>query len=132
MNKTYKKRAGLGVCILCGGKLDRCSAQYCTKCAEERKKTRNMYISHGVCPICKKNSIFGDEKSCPECRVKNLMYTRKANVNRKHKSDMAKKIYNERKAEGICVKCGKNRSENGRVKCKKCLEKDIEIKKMCY
>ena len=122
-NKTYENRKKIGVCILCGDALDRDSL-YCSKCANERKKTRSFYIKHRTCPICQKNPISGDEKSCPECKSKrtNKKYVRK-------NYPYSKEEYNFRKVIGLCTKCGKRRAEKGRCKCRICLDKDLALKR---
>lgn len=72
-NKTHERRKESGLCVQCGKPLDR-DGVYCKTCCEknneESRLTRAYYIKRGVCPMCRKNYIFGDEKRCPECSAK--------------------------------------------------------------
>ena len=41
-------------------------------------------------------------------------------------------VYNRRKAEGVCVACGKTKAEANRVRCADCLLKSIENQRRRY
>lgn len=71
--KTRTKRIELGVCIGCGGELDT-DGKWCSKCRkkerDESKIDRDFYLSNKICPYCRKETLFGSERACPECRTK--------------------------------------------------------------
>ena len=39
------------------------------------------------------------------------------------KRERARRLYEERKAKGICVRCGKNKASEKRVTCQECRDK---------
>ena len=45
---------------------------------------------------------------------------------------MNSKTYNERKAKGLCAKCGKVKPVEGQVLCKKCREDELARRRACY
>ena len=73
---TYYKRKKQGLCIHCGGHIEkeRKGMTECQKCADERNKLKReewaFYKKKGICPVCHKNLLFGEEQNCPECRCK--------------------------------------------------------------
>ena len=129
--KTRQKRLDMGVCIGCGAVLDT-DGKMCSKCREKASRDSMKeywyYQNAGICPICKKEKLFGDEKACPECR------SRRANTmaqnrekNRQKINQIAKishkKAYYSRKDAGICTRCGKKIAYNGHSFCMECLVK---------
>lgn len=128
----YKKRKENGLCIDCGNPLDREGIR-CTKCCEKKRKRENdrrkWYADARICPRCGKYSLFGDEKTCPECRAKNTE-ARKKRMDNCDKGEIyekartsRKKRYEELKANGICPMCGKRKPEKGLITCGICLAK---------
>ena len=125
------KRISLGLCPRCGEKQDR-NGWYCSKCLKKRnsymRETRRFYSKMSICPICFKNKLFGDEKSCIECREKKRK-TRKttlAEEDREKIRERNRNIYRSRKEKGICTRCGKAKAAYGRTKCVPCLRKDAQ------
>lgn len=93
------------------------------------RESRRFFTSIGICPRCGKNKLFGDEKSCPECRAKESQYESKRWVEQHDKrlSDRKKsfnRLYHERKQQGICVKCGKRNADEKHVTCEWCRKKE--------
>ncbi len=89
------------------------------------KEERSFYLSLGICPICKKYRLFGTEKSCPECRCKSAAYKSEIRERDREKYNAYmriehKSLYERRKADGMCPKCGKHRPRKGYVMCVKC------------
>ena len=88
----------------------------------------------GFCPRCKVNKLFGTEKICIECRAKSITTTSiwRENNPEKHKENMAKKNQKykvrseERKAQGICIDCGKQMTTTQFVRCDLCRYKRNE------
>lgn len=100
-----------------------------TNHTEYVRETRRFLTSIGMCPRCGKNKLFGDEKNCPECRAKANTYDSKRWVEQ-HDKRLAdkkrsfKKLYDERKAKGICVKCATRKADEGHVTCVWCRKKE--------
>lgn len=71
--KRYEERKASNLCVLCGKPLDR-EGVVCTACNSKRTAYgRELYKklqAVGICPRCGKNLLYGDEKSCVECRAK--------------------------------------------------------------
>ena len=132
---TYKEkrlyREKIGVCTKCGGELDT-EGKTCSKCREltnrKAKESRDYYLSHGICPYCGTEKLFGTERSCPECRAKRLNAAEKSRKRQWDKvleqtASSHRKKYHERKGQGLCVRCGKRKFESGRTLCLICLSK---------
>ena len=139
--KHYRERKENGLCPRCGKPLDR-KGFYCSSCckvvSEYTRKNREFYRKNNICPECGKNKLFGDEKTCPECRAKAQM--RKANYTEEQKqkyiykyydshNKKQKNIYKERVEKGICTRCGKRKAAYGKRKCSICQNKENEAKR---
>lgn len=87
---------------------------------------KHYYKRIGICPYCRRNKLFGEEKSCPECRAKATELSSKRDKIRynKNHADWSRKVYQERKLKGICVRCGKRKANKGYVRCEYCRIKD--------
>lgn len=133
----YRKRVAQGLCGKCGKPLDR-KGSICIFCNEKHKKyeneSRKWYKEHGICPICGKNKIFGEEKNCPECRAKKAEWMQKARekngkkINEQHKKSQNRR-YHELIDAGICPNCKKRPAANGRM-CEICHAKILEQKRI--
>lgn len=124
-----------GKCANCGKVLDR-EGWFCKKCCDRHSNyTRDMYHfyqDNGICPRCGKNNLVGEERYCPECRAKDLLRKARysdekkraiAEKSKPRKSAYNKRIYEDRKQNGMCVRCGKHKAEQGKMSCGMCLEK---------
>lgn len=73
--------------------------------------------------ICKKNDCF----SCPypDC-INDYVppLVQQSEERKKQMRDKGKARYQERKAAGLCVRCGKYPPQAGKVRCWSCLKKD--------
>ena len=130
----YKKRKENGLCPRCGKQLDR-EGHYCSECNTKHnkyvKETREFLRKQGMCPVCGKEKLFGDEKQCISCRQK--AYDRRKPLTEEQKkrysvrfNEQRKSLYKERSENGICTRCGKYKAEKGKKKCRICLDKDAE------
>lgn len=117
-----------GLCPACG-KTNDTDGYYCKKCTDERKEYSKLYYAGyqqaGVCPKCRKNSILGDEKTCPECRaIYAEAMTKYIKKNREqwneYQKKMHKKAVNERREKGLCVRCGRKREDQRFKNCERC------------
>lgn len=143
INSRYyknKKKKEIGYCS-CGKLLDR-EGYYCTECVnkhnEYERKTREFCREHGICPECRKNKLFGDEKICPECRAKAQI--RRENYTEEQKQKYMYKYYDANKKrqrnkykecaeKGICTRCKKRKAVQGKKKCAICQNKENEYKR---
>lgn len=133
--KHYYGRKAKGVCVKCGGEKPE-GRFYCVSCNEKQnarqRKDRAFYRSIGVCPYCRINKLFGDEKQCIDCREKYharrkpLTDEQRARANA-NQSIQKKKLHAERIEMGICTRCGKRKPEEGKKKCRIWLDRDAEM-----
>lgn len=126
-NTTYYRRKEQGLCVACGKELDRTGLK-CTECLKKSnatdRETYHWMQENRICPCCRKEALFSNEKSCLECRA------RKTNNNAirlsRNEQEIRKQIairdsnrYQNRKELGLCVACGKENNSKYAV-CKKC------------
>lgn len=140
-NQNFRqKRRENGLCVGCGESLDR-DGTYCTKCRKKInayvRDTREWYITHNICPRCRKNIICGEEKMCPECRAKftERQAKRRKKVKKeynKQHAEWARKTTEEWRKEGICYRCGKRKVDYGYKTCSLCREKMRDYKRIRY
>lgn len=132
--RHYQYRKEKGLCPRCGRVLDR-DGHYCLDCLERNRKyrneTRRFLREHHLCTECGKVRVYGDEKKCPECRAKLVIYkkpkTDEQRIERNRKfSEYQKILYKQRSEQGICTRCGKRPAAAERKKCAMCLIKDAE------
>lgn len=87
------------------------------------KERREWYLSHGICPHCGRNDLQKSYKLCLECRMKDNERQRKkvrTDEQRKKNADAQKRLAAKRKAEGICVRCGKRKTDGKHTNCAIC------------
>ena len=92
---------------------------------------REWYASHGICVECGQREAEPHKRKCWECSEKKAEYNRKYNANmtpeQKEKNSIRhKKMYESRKATGICVYCGKKPAVSGKVACVMCAKRDAK------
>lgn len=132
----YYRRKEAGLCVNCGKPLDTAGVK-CSKCRDRANKDRReligWYKENGICPTCRKNNLFGGEKECIECSAKRYakrMACYNLNPEKFKEKDRIeqKKIREKRAANGLCVYCGKVKSDENFKTCTKCRNKQ-KIKK---
>lgn len=88
------------------------------------------YKSHGICPECGQNKAVEGHVYCVTCAeaqaVCNMI--RRARMTPEEKAEEYQKrqprrkmLYQKRKAQGLCVSCG--RPTEGKTRCRRCAEK---------
>lgn len=130
--RLLERRKENGQCIDCGNMLDRDGVR-CVECNmkhnEKTNADRKWYKENGICPRCRKNTLFSDENMCPECSAK--MY--EANIRsikrlgREHcnyiNAESRRKNYAKRVELGICTRCGKRQADYNFKTCGICRNK---------
>lgn len=95
------------------------------------KRLRDERRERGICTMCGLTKPEHGHKICRECLDRSKAYSAKWRAShpdkvrertRKHNA-LAKTIRVERKANRICVICGKNKPRGWKVTCESCLEK---------
>lgn len=130
LRKTYYERKEKGICTRCGVEKAVPGYTTCEKCRakslDEQRKSTEFYIGIGICPKCRKNKIFDGERSCPECKAQStIRWTRYISPDTKSATNLsAHERYRKRKELGLCVSCGKEKPDDGYVRCAKCREKN--------
>ena len=118
-------------CPRCGKPKDR-EGYYCSKCLDKKnaynRESWAFFRQQGLCSICGKVKVYGDEVNCPECRAKRVAGTKpKTEEQRLARNEWARNhkkiVYMERKNEGICTRCGRRKVAALRTKCPICLDK---------
>lgn len=129
--KTYQRYRSLGLCGLCGssdvseGKAlcDNCLEKSRTKKAEGRLFSKQL----GICTCCGTRKARLGRILCEDCSDKAKEYKTK-NHDRILESERESylKRRDKRMSEGICVKCGKRKSVEGKQYCGVCASKHSE------
>lgn len=141
-HNCYKRRKDNGLCPRCGKPLDRIG-HYCTNCLkksnEYSREVREWCKQNRICPECKKNKLFGDEHICPECLARKAMYRANnptSDEKRKENNERLKKqqktLYQQRKKQGVCTRCGKRPAVKPKAKCAVCLKRDAQVHRKQY
>lgn len=103
------------------------------------REERNFYINIGICPICCKYKLFGQEKACPECRARDSEY-KEAQYNNPDKKrqiiekniESKKRRKQYRREQGLCIECGKREPKQGIATCSICRGRINQKKRVCY
>jgi hypothetical protein len=128
----YAKEKGL--CPRCRKPMDRKGA-LCTSCRAKaivyERETRAFLRANRICPYCRKNKLYENEKRCCDCYIKAAEYREKNKPTeeqrgryRRNFAAERKSLYQERSEKGICTRCGKRKANPGKKKCVFCLEED--------
>ena len=133
---TYQKGKDAGICVRCGGVLDR-NGVLCTKCNQEQANEslgRYYFLKEiNLCPKCG-NTVGRDETYCAVCRAE------AAEKSAKKRAALDKQKYNEYQRsrkhklleKGICPKCGKRKIDIGYKSCSYCRAKNTAYNKQLY
>lgn len=134
--ERYQKLKELRICVYCGKNPAVGASVACKACKEKRigahaknrdknilygKKYREVLKQAGLCIRCGKKDAVPGLSQCAECSQRSNerqhIYAGEAAGKYNQKT---KDLYYERKARGICVKCGKNKALPGMVRCLDC------------
>lgn len=127
---TYKKYRSMGLCGFCGAEIAEGKA-LCDRCLEKtrkkKKQNRDFVRSIGICTCCGTRKARAGKILCEECSEKAKAYKQ---ANHDKIMEQERENYNARKErrnkQGICVKCGKRPSVQGKQYCAVCASKHSE------
>ena len=128
---TYENRKAKGLCPNCGKEREDKNYVCCQSCRDYQKKynkeTRRFLLDIRICPKCKKNRLFGSEKTCLECLAEIAEDRRSGKIKRKkyNKQQYLFRI-SRMKENGICRGCTRRKVESGKTYCSICLQKKRE------
>ena len=132
--RHYRNRKDNGLCPRCGKVLDR-KGHYCSECLEKTnqytRESRAFARSMGFCPECKKEKLVGEEKICLKCSTRRYAnkkpYTEEQRIRyNKRLREKQNALYKQRREQGLCGECGKRNAEEGKSRCRICLNKNAE------
>lgn len=127
-----------GRCPACGKKKDR-EGRYCYSCKDKnnkRKREDKEYCRQNhICTICQKERVYGNEKTCFNCRekaraIRNAYTDEQREKYKKISMASMRKTKEKLLSEGKCPVCKTRKLEKGRKKCRLCLNKDAERQRM--
>lgn len=127
----YNNRKENGLCTRCGKPNNNQPKLTCTICEEYQRELKATYNKSGVCDLCGREYAVIGLKKCAYClekyrkRNSENYYTYYEN-NRIKINARYKARYDKRKANKICVRCGK-KAYLWYTKCAVCLERDRQI-----
>lgn len=133
-----QRRKDNGLCLHCGKPLDRNGVD-CQSCRDkinaEIRQTRKWYQDNGICPRCRTNKLYGNEKNCLDCSttayIVEMNNRDKEKYNKNH-AEWSKRTHQEMIAKGICTRCRKRNVDNGYKTCGICRAKDRQYKRIKY
>ena len=94
-----------------------------------KKMCRDLYLyysENGICVKCGQAFSLAGHVLCGDCSKKANMTQKKIDPDGSKKRARMKELREQRKANGICVTCGKNPVNPPHTSCRKCLEADKE------
>lgn len=139
--RLLERRKANRLCIDCGNTLDRDGVR-CVKCNtkhnEKNNADREWYRENGICPRCRKNTLFGNENMCPECYAEmyEINMNSRERLGREHYNEVhnewSKRTHHEMIKRGICTRCRKRKADYGNKTCGICRGKIRNYKRIKY
>lgn len=130
---TYTEMRKKGMCVRCKDSSE--GKALCPKCAEAESKyaktVRLMYLELGICPVCKRNPLTEDGKSCLPCKEKHREAMKRMRGEEKEAYQAKMRVYLKQRRErlkekGLCVVCGKAEASERYYTCDACRLKRYE------
>lgn len=137
MTRLYRERKNNGLCVQCG-KVNEDGKSSCPECRakenERKRQDRIFFAAHGLCTRCGKNSVFGEDRTCFECRAKDFVRNGRRDRDKAKKKDREgfQRRYRTRSEQGICVGCGRRRAAEGKKRCEICARRDVSAHMKTY
>ena len=141
--RTARRRAK-GLCLKCGKRPPAPHRSQCEPCAEKRRpadRARHHRRSaeraaQGLCPKCGKRPLAPDRTMCGPCGAKRNRASRARDARLRaagmprrdperaklYERERSRRKAEERRAAGLCVRCGKAPADSGRTVCGPCGE----------
>lgn len=125
------------VCKKCKKESDRIG-YYCSSCLQKKNKyereTAAFCRENKICPVCRKEKLYGKERHCPICRAKNTERKYKyrntiIDKDREYKKTIYYKNKNKREQNNLCTRCGKEKHDMRYKLCAMCRYKICEYRK---
>ena len=139
--RTAERRAK-GLCLKCGKRPPAPHRSQCEPCAEKRRpadRARHHRRSaeraaQGLCPKCGKRPLAPDRTMCGPCGAKRNRASRARDARLRaagmprrdpewaklYERERSRREAEERRATGLCVRCGKAPADSGRTVCGPC------------
>lgn len=133
---NYHERKENGLCVRCGKPND---GEYvcCSSCREKTRayvnETRRWLLEHGICPRCRKEKLYGDERACSDCAAKSygtVMKSRQTERYNEMHRDWSRRTHHEAIAKGICTRCRSRKADYGFKTCARCRTRDAEKRRL--
>ena len=144
-HRRAEERRANGLCLSCGKRRpapDRTRCEYCARKRREadverhRRRTADR-VARGLCPRCGKTEPEPGLTLCASCNGKRNRAGRARDARlradgtprrdpakaREYERERSRRLHAERKAAGICTKCGKAPAHPDRTTCEPCAEK---------
>lgn len=133
--RMLERRKANKLCRECGKPLDRDGIR-CIECNNKhnlnKTKDRIFYQSIGICPRCRAEKIYGEEKVCIECKHKltqEVLATRNKETYNKNHAEWSRKTHKLMVEQGICYRCRKRKADFGYKTCGICRTKLREYRR---
>lgn len=84
---------------------------------ENARRYYDELVARGVCTMCRKQEACFGFTLCADCQEKKAEYYQQ---NQEKYKQMANERRARYKAEGLCVRCGKEKEDNGTLQCDVC------------
>lgn len=143
-HEKIQYRKSQGICTTCGKRKSNSNRLQCSECLKEGRirsaETRRFQKEHHICTRCGKRKAEAERTYCVECTIKrmeedNNRIRKPLTASRKERAkELRRKKYAERKASGICTRCGKHQPVKGKTRCIDCIlfdKKRFKNKKEC-
>ena len=96
------------------------------------REDRIFWQALKICPQCEKRRLYNGEKVCLECKAyhnnwQNQNYWKHKDVINARNKKLNRDLYQRRKEQGLCTKCGSKNLKPGKTKCYQCLAKGADI-----
>lgn len=123
---SYAEMRASGLCTVCGKENPTPDRSRCPACTERenanRKGNREYRKKIGICVRCGKHEAEPHKTLCYECigKEQDLYYASpRTDKERERDRDKKRELAGERRAKGLCHRCGKRESYSGEM-CEKC------------
>jgi len=144
-HRRAAQRRAAGLCLTCGKRPPAPHRSQCGICTAKRRpadleryhRRTAERVARGLCPKCGKRPPAPDRQLCEPCNEKTNRASRARDARlraagmprrdrehaREYERERSRRAVEERRAAGLCTKCGQAPAVEGRASCEACLEK---------